>query len=80
VTLLAFAAERRCCWSPGSAAVDRYLLPALRLAVSGSKPAAAAVEWWDRQTGGSSTVSQSPLPHIITRAMSTTSKAVDKAG
>ena len=45
VTLLAFAAERRCCWVPGGRRC-RSISPA-RTAL-GRKP--AAVDWWDGRT------------------------------
>ena len=47
VTLLAFAAERRCCRAPG--VVDRYVLPAGPTAAN-PLHAAAAVDRWDSKT------------------------------
>ena len=54
VTLLAFAAKRRCLLHGARsvpAAIDRYLLPAGRLAANPSH-AAVAVSRWDRHTDG----------------------------
>ena len=49
MTLLAFAAERRCCRAPG--VVDRYVLPAGPTAAN-PLHAAAAVDRWDSETDG----------------------------
>ena len=47
--LLNAVLRRRCCWVTALAAVERYVPPAGRSAAN-PPHAAAAVEWWDRQT------------------------------
>jgi len=53
----AIAAERTCSWyaAPVAVAADRHLLPAERSAAN-PPASAAAVDRWDRQTDGRSTV------------------------
>jgi len=62
--LSAFAAERRCCWAPAPATVDRYLMP-VRRSVANPPHAGAAVDRWDRKTDGPTDGKRSTVSYTL---------------